>query len=603
VSCDDSKNSSDDVTPGTVTYISTAGELTYTLAVTQNLNRAAYAPQANDTYTLEIAEGTTIRRSNGRITNVSVTAGNTVLRLSNGTNLSVTINITGMINIDGTINIAGGQTHEASGSLTPEGTKDGDDGDIITAIAVAGITLPVVGNTPVTALTNVTVTTTPTGAATVSAIEWFLYTDNDIVPHTDIFSNNRAYAVIVTLTAASGYTFTGLAADADVTINGSDVTRSATNNGANIILIRAIILGVPDYGNGEPVDGPPFYSIDRGIRDWLWTQTGGNDPTDPIDLPVRVALGNMADTASNWRQLVFEINFAGKYVNLDLSASTMNGTIFDPTASGSPSIVSIILPNAATSIANGIDHNHAPFRYFNSLRSFSGARLTSIGNFAFAGVRSLNMTSLPSGITSIGDLAFRNCENLALTALPPGLTHIGESAFRWTSITITEFPPGITAISAHAFRDISSLTQITLHEGITSIGLQAFFMCENLTEVTLPASLTSWGDLAFARCTSLTQINFAPGLASIGDYAFQDNESLEQITLPLGLTSIGTRAFYNCVNLYRITSYAVWPPARAGTGVFGYDRPGLEIRVPAGSLEDYQTRWREYEFRIIPIGF
>ena len=86
---------------------------------------------------------------------------------------------------------------------------------------------------------------------------------------------------------------------------------------------------------------------------YLDTNTGTID--DPIYLPVQIDLGTMTAAGSGWRNLLDIIAQADEFIDIDLSACTMDGTEFNPDANiatGKDKIVSIALPDTATSIAN-----------------------------------------------------------------------------------------------------------------------------------------------------------------------------------------------------------------------------------------------------------
>ncbi|MCR5137083.1 MAG: leucine-rich repeat protein [Oscillospiraceae bacterium] len=85
---------------------------------------------------------------------------------------------------------------------------------------------------------------------------------------------------------------------------------------------------------------------------------------------------------------------------------------------------------------------------------------------------------IPEGVTSIGNYAFYGCRSLTSVTIPEGVTSIGDSAFY----------------------DSSSLIGVTIPEGVTSIGDRAFSFCISMTEVTIPASVGSIGDGAFFGC-------------------------------------------------------------------------------------------------------
>ena len=128
VSCDSDNGSS--TTPETVTFTSREGGATYTLVVSKNINRATYSPVTGDTYVLTITKaGSPAKTSSGTVT-VSTPGTNTVLNLSGGVNLTVTISNGGeMLRIEGTITTNAGN-EEAPGEVAPYNNDDGVSGSI-----------------------------------------------------------------------------------------------------------------------------------------------------------------------------------------------------------------------------------------------------------------------------------------------------------------------------------------------------------------------------------------------------------------------------------------------------------------------------------------
>ena len=88
---------------------------------------------------------------------------------------------------------------------------------------------------------------------------------------------------------------------------------------------------------------------------------------------------------------------------------------------------------------------------------------------------------IPNSVTSIGDGAFIGCKSLQ-------------------SITI---PNSVTSIGDHAFEHCESLQSITIPNSVTKIENYAFSWCESLQSVTIPNSVTSIGDEAFSFCEHL----------------------------------------------------------------------------------------------------
>ena len=101
--------------------------------------------------------------------------------------------------------------------------------------------------------------------------------------------------------------------------------------------------------------------------------------------------------------------------------------------------------------------------------------------------------ALPAGLTSVGDFAFEGCRSLATIELPDSLTSIGDCAFYCCrSLVAIEFESsaGLTTIGDCAFQGCSFLATIELPDGLTSIGHRAFCGCSSLTTIALPARLS-----------------------------------------------------------------------------------------------------------------
>jgi len=196
----------------------------------------------------------------------------------------------------------------------------------------------------------------------------------------------------------------------------------------------------------------------------------GDDYDNPIDRVENIALGTMTSSDSGWRQLLNSISSTGKYVNLDLSACTMNGTSFNPDPSvgaygGSKKyIVSIILPTVATSIEAGTSFTYPAFFGFN-LKSISGANIITIGDNAFVNII-LKNASFPQ-VTTIGKNAFVVTNLVTLNI--PKVTTIGESAFRISSnaLTITMGSTAPSTLSPDIFLYTTTQVKVKVPSGAT----------------------------------------------------------------------------------------------------------------------------------------
>ena len=179
--------------------------------------------------------------------------------------------------------------------------------------------------------------------------------------------------------------------------------------------------------------------------------------------------------------------------------------------------------------------------------------VTSIGESAFFGCKSLTSINIPGSVTSIGRGAFRWCKSLTSINIPNSVTSIGNSAFgECKSLTSINIPDSVTSIGESAFSGCKSLTSINIPDSVTSIGGHAFSGCDSLTSINILDCVTSIGDSAFSQCEALTSINIPDSVTSIGGWAFSGCKSLTSINIPDSVTSIGGHAFSGCDSLTSI---------------------------------------------------
>ena len=133
--------------------------------------------------------------------------------------------------------------------------------------------------------------------------------------------------------------------------------------------------------------------------------------------------------------------------------------------------------------------------------------LSSIGDYAFLGFRSLTEINLPSGITYIGDQAFSNCHALSELSLGEQVQHIGSYAFyNCRSLKKIEIPDSVSYLGYSAFSGCNSLEEALLGTGLESILSNTFGYCSALKSVTIPHSVTAIEYSAFLSCDSLCHV-------------------------------------------------------------------------------------------------
>ena len=251
--------------------------------------------------------------------------------------------------------------------------------------------------------------------------------------------------------------------------------------------------------------------------------------------------------------------FSSKYVNLDLSGSTLT-TIGSSAFSNNSRLTGITIPEGVTSIGNSA---FSGCSYLSSVTIAEG--VTSIGDSAFYNCSSLTSITIPASVTTFANGSsttgvFRSCTGLTSITFASGsqLTTIGDYMFngcnRLTGITI---PNSVKTIGSYAFIGCTRLTSVTFASDsqLTTIGGYVFENCTGLASVTIPNSVTSIGSSAFNGCTGLTGITFAPGsqLTTISNGTFNGCNRLTSVTIPEGVTSIGNSAFNGCTRLASVT--------------------------------------------------
>jgi hypothetical protein len=287
---------------------------------------------------------------------------------------------------------------------------------------------------------------------------------------------------------------------------------------------------------------PPGFNNIANVAVYLAAVPGGTSAANPVPLPVSI---NLADTGGNgWNNLLAAISAREKYVMLDLSGSTMQGTEFDPGtgSTGKDRIVSLVLPDAVLSIKAGTSdsYNNPTFRYFNNLESVSGSNVVTIGDYyAFYKCTTLTTVNFPKAET-IGGYAFAGCTALETIDFP-GARSIGSAAFASCIALVEVNLPEATAIGIDAFNGCTALVEVNLLE-VTSIGEYAFYYCPALESVSLP-NAASIGSGAFGNTgsTALT-ITLGNTIPTLGISMFDVVSSAKTVTVkvPSSATGYGT---------------------------------------------------------------
>jgi hypothetical protein len=202
-------------------------------------------------------------------------------------------------------------------------------------------------------------------------------------------------------------------------------------------------------------DGPVHTTVAE-VTTYLANADGGARASDPVPLAVDI------DLSTNWTNLLDEISTANKFVDLDLSACTMAGTEFDPGSGTVAKVVSLVLPDVATSIKAGTTTT-GTFKNFSVIKSISGANIQTIGDYAFKSRSTLVEADFPKA-TTIGLQAFMMVTGLATVNLPAAQS-FGNQAFAGTgtgALTVILGKTSPVTIGSNMFQAVTATKTVTV---------------------------------------------------------------------------------------------------------------------------------------------
>ncbi|QVK16961.1 leucine-rich repeat protein [Mycoplasmatota bacterium] len=227
-------------------------------------------------------------------------------------------------------------------------------------------------------------------------------------------------------------------------------------------------------------------------------------------------------------------------------------TIGDSAFLGAKSLKSITIPKSVIKLGS------MAFKGASSLTTVifeKGSQLTTIGDSAFLEAKSLTTITIPNSVITIGDSVFSGATSLTTIKIPNSVTTIGELAFSGAiNLETVTFEEGshLISIGVGTFHKATSLKSVTIPDGVIEIGDWAFKEATSLTYITIPDSVTKIGYWAFKEATSLTNITIPDGLIEIDYGAFEGAKSLVNVTIPASVTTIERNPFVGTSSLESI---------------------------------------------------
>ena len=184
--------------------------------------------------------------------------------------------------------------------------------------------------------------------------------------------------------------------------------------------------------------------------------------------------------------------------------------------------------------------------------------VTSIGDFAFSGVKGLKNIYIPSSIERIGVSPFNlgdydysnicsDVESITVSENNPHYHSAGNCLIetetgRLVSGCKNSVIPddgSVTAIGDYAFSQVDSLESVVIiPDSVSLIGEGAFLYSIDLESVFIPNSVTAIGSFAFADCTRIQSISIPDSVTDIGYAAFAECDNLISISFGSGLRNI-----------------------------------------------------------------
>lgn len=271
---------------------------------------------------------------------------------------------------------------------------------------------------------------------------------------------------------------------------------------------------------------------------------------------------------------------------------------------------------------------------------YLGAKIDTIGHYAFAECSALEHFTVGPAVTVLGQYSFNKCsalKNIELSKtvwikegsfadctslpqieIPQTTVTIGDSTFvkctalknvfiqdRTKTLTLGKNLPnsnykGLTGVGTPLFADCP-LDSVYIggpisYSSAKEDGYSPFFYNESLRSVFITFNETVVYENEFYNCLGLQNVILGDGVETIQRFGFQNCEGLKNLELASTLQSVGANAFSDCTNVEQIISYAKTPPTCGEQALEDINVWIATLNVPSEGISAYKEadQWKNF---------
>lgn len=322
----------------------------------------------------------------------------------------------------------------------------------------------------------------------------------------------------------------------------------------------------------EPIPDPINLEVTNNIAGQLASNIPIEDRAAVISLTISGEL-NGTDI-----KLIREMSVSGSLANLNIQNTsivrggdvyysnygndynTENDILGNYMFAGCKSLINIKLPSTAKTLQGNC------FNDCNNLREIVlPESCESVKDFAFDSCDNLESIKINKGLSSFGTMNGHRCPNLQAIYVDidnPHYKSVDGVLFSHDGNKLLKFPMGkhieeysipesTQEIGDYAFY-YACAKKITIPNSVTTIGGSSFENCDYIENVIIPNSVKTIGPSAYNSCKNLTSVRCSSNIEEIPGHAFGFCVNLHEFTIGAKVRKIDEYAFSNCNSLQRI---------------------------------------------------